>query len=240
MPIPPKGSSSAFSSGGGSTQKESGVDTRKVIKVLYWLTVLAGLVFAYMNIAPYARIAKTIILSTADIDLVKLISYIPVINGIAATIGTAVHWVIGFVLWAVIQTVEVFPIVLQRDRAFMKTIINEANADQKFEVKETDDPALAALKKWYNQFPSLTISRARTSALFVYAIDFMICITVYPPCPGGFGQLVYILFTGQFSRLDWTNIVLLLCTLFVIELIVRFLFYLGQIAYFMKSARSRS
>lgn len=235
MPLGSKESPSGF----GGANKEMGVDTRKLIKILYWLTILAGLVFAYMNIAPYAQVAKIIIASTADIDLVRLISYIPIVNGIAATIGTAVHWIIGFILWAVIQTVEVFPIVLQRDRAFMKTLINEANSHQRFEVKETDDPALAALKKWYNQFPSLTISRARTAALFVYAIDFLICITVYPPAPGGFGQLVFLLFTGQFTRLDWTNITLLLCTLFVIELIVRFLFYLGQIAYFMKSARAR-
>jgi hypothetical protein len=40
---------------------------------------------------------------------------IPTINGIAATIGTALHWVVGLLIWLVIQTVEVFPIILKRD-----------------------------------------------------------------------------------------------------------------------------
>jgi len=42
--------------------------------------------------------------------------------------------------------------------------------------------------------------------------------------------------SGQWSQLDWGNIALLVITLFAIETIIRFLFWLGQIAYFMKSA----
>ncbi len=209
-----------------------------LVKILYWLTVLAGIWFAYLNINPYAMVSKTVIAETIDLSLLQFISRIPIINGIAAITGSILHWLVGTVLWAIIQTVEVLPIVLRRDRAFMRTLINHSDHSDKFDISEDDEPTLAALKVWYNQFLSLTIARARTAALFVYAIDFCICLLVYPPAPGGFGNFLFLLSTGQYGRLDWQNIIMLLLTLFVIEGIVRLLFWLGQIAYFMKSAHA--
>lgn len=219
--------------------KGKNINAKWIVKSLYWLTVTAGIWFAYLNIHPYAIAVKRVMLSSPlDPALIKFVAAIPIINAIAAFIGMAVHWFVGFIIWLVIQTVEVLPIILRRDRAFVRTLIQESEKQAHFQINDNDDPALAALKRWYNQFPALTINRARIAALFVYAIDFIICIAVYPPCKGGFGQLIFLLATGQFSRLDWANIALLLITLFVIEIIVRFLLWLGQVAYFMRSAHS--
>ncbi|MBD1925772.1 hypothetical protein H6F74_05675 [Trichocoleus sp. FACHB-90] len=187
---------------------------------------------------PYAAIARIAMSETIDSALVQFIARIPLVNGIAAMIGSILHWFIGVILWMIIQTVEVLPIVLRRDRAFMRTLITHSDSSEKFDITEDDEPTLAALKAWYNQFPSLTIARARTAALFVYAIDFCICLLVYPPAPGGFRNFVFLMSTGQYGRLDWQNIVMLLLTLFAIEGIVRLLFWLGQIAYFMRSAHT--
>lgn len=218
-----------------SQNQDSG--TRILVKILYWITVIVGLWFAFLNLQPYAEAVKAVMAnSTIDSTLIKLIAAIPIVNGIAAIIGTALHWVVGTLIWLVIQTVEVFPIILRRDRAFMKVLINQAQSSQKFAVRQNDDPALATLKRWYNSFPTLTMTNARNLALFTYAIDFLICTIVYPPCSGGFGQLMFILMSGQWSQLDWGNIALLTITLFAIETIIRFLFWLGQIAYFMKAA----
>jgi hypothetical protein len=226
-----------MSSSSKSRNRNSG--TRTIVQILYWVTVIVGLWFAWLNIQPYAQFVKAAMATaTADAALIKLIAAIPIINGIAATIGTALHWVVGLLIWLVIQTVEVFPIILKRDRSFMKVLIDEAQSSQKFAIRDSDDPALSALKRWYNNFPTLTMTNARNLALFVYTIDFLICVGVYPPCKGGFGQLMFILMTGQWSLLDWGNIALLVITLFAIETIIRFLFWLGQIAYFMKSAHS--
>ncbi len=227
-------------SGFKSQNQNQGNGTRVLVKILYWTTVIVGLWFAFLNLQPYAEAVKAVMANaTGDAALIKLIAAIPIINGIAATIGTALHWIVGLLIWLVIQTVEVFPIILKRDRAFMKVLIDEAQSSQKFAIRQNDDPALAALKRWYNNFPTLTMTSARNLALFVYAIDFLICTIVYPPCQGGFGQLMFILMSGQWSQLDWGNIALLVITLFAIETIIRFLFWLGQIAYFMKSAHSR-
>jgi hypothetical protein len=220
-------------------QTSKNQDTRTYIKVLYWAAVICGIWFAYLNIGPYAQAVKLMIANSgADNGLLKFIYAMPLIGGIAATIGTALHWLVGTIIWVVVQTIEVFPIILKRDRAFMRTLINQAQAADKFQIRENDDPALAALKRWYNNFPTLTITNARNLSLFVYAIDFLFCSLVYPPCDGGFGQLMFIIMSGQWGKLDWANIAMLITTLFAVEAIVRFIFWLGQIAYFMKAAHS--
>jgi hypothetical protein len=122
----------------------------------------------------------------------------------------------------------------------MKVIINENQGAEKFKVDAKDDPALAALKTWYNRFPTLTMNNARNLALFTYAIDFLICTVVYPPCKGGFGQLMFILVSGDWTRLDWGNIVLLMITLFAIEIIINLLFWFSETMYFMRIAHTRN
>jgi hypothetical protein len=83
------------------------------------------------------------------------------------------------------------------------------------------------------------MTSARNLSIGVYAIDFLFCSLVYPPCDGGFGQLMFIIMSGQLGRLDLANIAILIVTLFAVEAIVRFIFWLGQITYFMKAAHSR-
>lgn len=223
------------------TQEVKRFQANKVVKVLYWLCVAAGIWFAFLNINPYAQAVRLIIRnSTSDTSLVQIIAMIPIVNGFAVLLGSAMHWLIGLILWGIIQTIEVFPILLKRDRAFMKVIINENQGAEKFKVGKDDDPAIAALKNWYNRFPTLTMSNARNLALFTYAIDFLICTVVYPPCKGGFGQLMFILVSGQWTRLDWGNIALLMITLFAIEIIINLLFWFGETMYFMRIAHTRN
>jgi hypothetical protein len=220
--------------------KGKDIDGRRIVRILYWLVVLCGLWFAYLNIKPYATVIQSLLVAaTPDQGLIDFIMRIPIINGVAATIQEAIHWILGFILWAAIQTVEILPIVLRRDRAYLRRLIQESSSKEKYQVKDTDDPALAALKKWYNRFPYLSIARSRNVALFIYAIDFLICLAVYPPVEGDFGQFVFVLTTGQWQLIDWGNLALMFITLFVIELIVLFLFWLGEVAYFMRSAHAR-
>ena len=214
----------------------------KFVQGLYWLCVFAGLWFACLNISPYAQVVKLVLRNSGngDSSLIQLISMIPIVNGIANLLGSTMHWLIGIILWAIIQTIEVFPILLKRDRAFMKTIINENNQAEKFKVSKDDAPAVVALKNYYNRFPTLTMSNARNLALFTYAIDFSICTVAYPPCKGGFGELMFILVSGQWTRLDWGNIALLMITLFMIEMIINLLFWFGETYYFMRIAHTRN
>lgn len=217
------------------TQDISRFKASKIIKVLYWLCVAAGIWFAFLNINPYSQAVRLVINSSGG-SFIKVVSGIPVINGFALIFTTAIHWIIGFILWGIIQTIEIFPMILKRDRAFMKVIISENMSADKFKISKDEDPALIALKSWYNRFPTLTINSARNLALFTYAIDFTICSVVYPPSKEGFGQFLFYLMTGQWMLFDWANISLLMITLFAIEVIIKLLFWFSECIYFLKMA----
>ena len=232
-----KGSTSSGSNwtGGPARTQDKRGDSKKILKVIYWIAVLVALCCAYANIRPYQIAVGHFFGGALSKALVKVLANMPIINGIALIFGKSITWLVGALVWLLLQSVETFPIILQRDRAFMRTLINASEAHQKFEVKENDDPTLSALKRWYNIFPTVTLARARNAALFCYVIDFLVVSSVYPPAKN-FGTAVFYIMSGQFSRLNWTNIFYLLITLFAVELLIRFLFWLGEIAYFMKNA----
>lgn len=152
-------------------------------------------------------------------------------------------WVIfsiltGVVLWGLLQTAEVYPVVLRHDRQMLRLIAAEADQCDKMELREEDDPALTSLKLWYNSFPLLSVRSARRGALLAYAIDSMICIIVFPPVSGGLDRMLFVLITGQWGQINWANVALILVMLFVFEIMVRFILFLGLQTYYFKKAHS--
>lgn len=211
---------------------------QKWVRVLYWVAVLVGIAFAYFNILPYTKAAQFLLNQTVDAGFARLIAVLPIINGIAVIIGASIHWILGFLSWMLIQTIELFPIILKHDQKFMEKVIQDIDSSNKFEIREDDDPALQAMKRWYNRFPHLTFSTAINLALFAYTVDFCIAFFTYPPVNGDLMDFTFVLATGQMDQIDWQNVVSLVVTLFVIEFIVILLLWLGRIAYYMKSAHN--
>lgn len=218
------------------TTKKNRWDTKTLLKIFYWLCVTATAWFAYMNIAPYAAVVKIGMMKTTSWGILRAVGMIPIINGIAAIIGASIHFIIGTILWAVIQTMEVLPLVLKRDPAFIKEVVTHSEGHSKYQEKEGDDPVLANLKRYYNAFPTLAIKQAKNLMLFAYTVDLLICLAIYPPCNGGIGRLMFILTTGQWQMLNYTNLIFLAVTLFIVEFMLKLLFFIGQISYYMKRA----
>ncbi len=132
---------------------------------------------------------------------------------------------------------EVLPIILKHDPSFIKEVVSHSDGHTKYQEKEGDDPVLANLKRYYNKFPILALKQAKNMMLFAYTADLLICITVYPPVTsGGLDKLMFILMTGQWQLLNYTNLIFLAVTLFIIEFMLRLLFFVGQITYYMKKA----
>jgi hypothetical protein len=231
-------SSTGFGSSSGSKQSTNNKwDTKRLLKIFYWLIVAATAWFAYMNIAPYAAIVKMGMVKTADPNLLRLIGMIPIVNGIAAILGASLHLIIGTILWAIIQTLEVLPMLLKRDPSFVKEVVNNTDKHSKYAEKPDDDPVLANLKRYYNQFPILAIKQAKNLMLFAYTIDLLICITIYPPVSsGGIDKLMFVLMTGQFQLLNYSNLILLAVTLLIVEFMLKLLFFIGQIGWYMRKA----
>jgi hypothetical protein len=209
-----------------------------IARFLLWLLIIAGLCVCWLNIQPYGKLSEKVFESTSGgTDIVQMILAIPVIGWLLQKIGIAIHILIGFVFWAIIQLTELFPIVLRRDRRFARTLINEHNSSDKFNISESDEPSIQALKRVYNRFPTLTLQTAVNTALLMYTLDFVICGLTYPPCLGGLGEFFYILATAQFSRIIWRNLILLGIALFALEGIFRGVLWLGEVIYFMRISR---
>lgn len=215
---------------------ESGV--RTLARLLYVLCIVAGVWFGYLNVAPYSKAVQFALAGTLDNSLLLLLLKLPLIGAIIAFVSSASHWLIGFVLWAAIQTLETFPIFLKHDRQFMKAMIHAQDSNEKVEIKDGDDPAIKGLKSWFNRFPLQTVTTARNWALAAYAVDFCICLLIYPPVNGGFTRFLYVLASGQMQLVNWGNVAMMIVTLFVIEIIVKIALQLRLISHFYKVSRN--
>lgn len=199
-------------------------------KLLYWLAVLVAAIVALANIVPYVYATEFL--------LTELFS----LQGLWASIGNRLldvaAWPIGFILWGFIQTAETYPILLKHDRRLMRLIAMEADQADYLEIRDNDDPALVKMKEWYNKFPSLTIRSANRVMLVAYVIDTAICLSVFPPVEGGFRQLFFVLFTGQWGLIEWESVALIVVMLFCFEMMVRLVLFLGLQAYYLRRAHA--
>lgn len=202
------------------------------LRVLYWCLVLAGIWFAYLNIQPYEKVVSLLSGKTVNSAFLAVISAIPIINGIAATIGKGITWILGTILWGIIQIIEVLPLILYNHEKFVQNMIASADSRSRYQLKEGDDPTLKMLKRVYNGLPTSVVSNLEFLKVFTYTLDFLICITVYSPVASGkFTDFFFILATGQWNKLDYGNLALAIVTLFAIEIIAALIIWVGKLSY---------
>ncbi|MBD2054796.1 hypothetical protein H6F88_01945 [Oculatella sp. FACHB-28] len=205
------------------------------LRLIYWLAASVGVVFAAFNVLPYERAVRYLFgTAIADSGILEVVSRLPVLNAIAGMSLITAFWIIGIVFWGLLQMMELFEKFLKRNRAFVGATIDDAETHSKYAIRETDDPLLAGLKRLYNRLPLRTLRDARRAKLVAYSVDLLICIWVYPPTDGGFGRLMIVLLTGQWSLIDWGNVIALLATLFIVEIVVDILFWISDLIRFVK------
>ena len=223
--------------GGRTTTTAKRNKPEKWLRILYWGLVASAIYFAYLNIQPYETAVRFLSGKVVNQAFLYLISVIPIINGIANFLGKGVSWILGAILWGVIQIIEVLPIILYSHEGFMQQIISDVDSRSKYQVKEGDDPTLAMLKKTYNALPISVISNLERLKIITYTVDFLICITVYSPVSSGrFSDFFWFLASGQFKRFDYGNVALVFVTLFAIEIILSLIIWVGKLSYAIKAA----
>ncbi|NEU77492.1 hypothetical protein PI95_034825 [Hassallia byssoidea VB512170] len=225
---------------GGSAGRKSSAKNKipqEWLKILYWGLVLSSIYFAYLNIQPYEQAVRFLSGKVVNQSFIYLVSVIPIINGIANFIGKGVTWILGTLLWVIIQIIEVLPLVLYSHEGFIQQVISEADSRSKYEVKDTDDPTLAMLKRTYNAFPVSLVSNLERLKIVTYTVDFLICITVYSPVSSGkFSDFFWFVGSGQWNKLNYGNLALTLVTLFAIEIILGLIIWVGKLSYAIKAA----
>lgn len=220
-------------------RKSSGQNktSQKWLRILYWGLVLSGIYFAYLNIQPYEQAVRFLSGKVVNQAFIYLVSVIPIVNGIANFIGRGVTWILGTLLWGVIQIIEVLPLILYSHEGFIQHVISNADSRSKYQVKDDDDPTLAMLKRTYNALPISIVSNLERLKIVTYVLDFLICITVYSPVASGrFFDFFWFVGSGQWNKLDYGNLTLALVTLFAIEIILSLIIWVGKLSYAIKAA----
>lgn len=229
--------SKASNSGGSGNRTSSKNIPSQWLKILYWGLVLSGIYFAYLNIQPYEQAVRFLSGKVINQAFIYLVSVIPIINGIANFLGRGITWILGTLLWGVIQIIEVLPLILYNHEGFIQQVISDADAHSKYQPKEGDDPTLAMLKRTYNALPVSLVSNLERLKIMTYTIDFLICITVYSPVASGkFSDLFWFVGSGQWNKLDYGNLALALVTLFAIEIILSLIIWVGKLSYAIKAS----
>lgn len=206
----------------------SGAKTAR--QFLYWLAIGVAVIVAVANMTPYIKAANFVLLEVFALQ------------GLWAFFGNKalgfISLIVGAVLWGFIQTAETYPILLKHDRKLMRLIALEADESEQLPIRDNDDPALVRLKQWYNRFPLLSIRSANRLSLFAYGVDLGICLSIFPPVDGGIGQLVFVIFTGQWGLINWGSVALIITMLFCFEAMIRLILFLGMQAYWLRKAHS--
>lgn len=205
------------------------------LRLVYWLAASVGVVFAAFNIFPYERAVRYLFgTAIADSGILEIVSGLPVLNAVIGVSAITAFWIIGTIFWGLLQAMELFEKFLKRNRAFMQSTIDDADSHQKYAIHQGDDPLLAGLKRLYNRLPLRTMRDARRAKVVAYTIDLFVCIWIYPPTDGGLVRLMIVLLTGQWSLIDWANVIALLATLFIVEVIVDILFWISDLIRFVR------
>lgn len=239
MALGEKGTAKGSSSGGSQTSKSSDAIPKTWFRILWFFILLSMVVIAVVNVKPYVDAAQQLGVTIVDAGLVRLISFIPIVNAIAQTLGVGVAWVIGTILWGMFQLIEVMPVILYNHPSFLHEVIREAETTTKYAIKDNDDPTVANLKKVYNKLPVAFLENLSKIRLAAYVVDFCICFWRYSPVASGkITDFFYYVMTGQFNKINTNNLMLALITLFGVEIGLNLLLWVGKLAWTYRKAQN--
>ena len=213
---------------------------RWIFKLLWGATLVAGGAIAFANTKPYINIIRHLGLHVLDKFVLRFLASIPLVNAITAAGIGLVSLVCGVALWAVFQVIEVLPVVLYNHAGFLEEVISDAESGRKYAVKNDEDPTVRGLKQIYNKLPVAFLENLAKVRALAYALDFTICFWNYSPVKSRkITDFFYVLATGQWTKIDWSNLLLALTTLFGVEVAVMLLLWIGKLAFVVKRASDK-
>lgn len=208
------------------------------IAVLYVFLFIGVFFVALWNIGPYEVAVRFIASRFGTSALVPFLLTLPVIGWLLSGIGYLIFWIVGAVVWAIIQLIELLPIIMTYNPGYVRNVLQEQEAHESLRPDKNDPGVVRYLKKFYNQFPMRFLVIARRLRVWVYVLDMLIVMMVYPPVrEGGIGRFFFLLATGQWGQFDWVNIILMFVTLFAMEAVVKLLLTVKHFRDYLKQTK---
>jgi len=186
--------------------------------------IIVGLYFAFLNISPYEKVIGFMSASVRDSLIVQLLSSIPFVGWVVQGLGKTLIWGLAAIIWAIIQIIEILPLVIFSDDRLLLTIIQEGDR-KAYQINESDDPALKSVKRIYNRLPLVVVRHLKFAQIFTYTVDFLLLLLIYPPVTGNTSDFLFTLAVGDWQSVNWFNIWMGFVTLFACEIVVVLLIY---------------
>jgi hypothetical protein len=200
-------------------QKEGWSPLLLVICVL--LGLLLALAIAW-NVQPFQDF---IILLAARIDFTNFAEFLfalPGIGGLFQWIAGFFAAVLGILLYAIFQGLELAPYLYKRNPKRMRRIIEQWATWARYRPGKSDGRAVTSLKKTYNNHPIRTYQTLCSTRNLVYVLELGICFITHPPVTdGNLFTFLWYLVTFQVGKIDWINVALMFSVLFLVDRIVR-------------------
>lgn len=114
---------------------------------------------------------------------------------------------VALVLWALLQVLEVLPLLVKGSLGALALLIKAAERFRGLEVNEKDNPLVAGLKRQYNAFPQRWIGRIMLLSYGAFCTDLAILLRYFQP----FG----ISFTGL--TINWSDLLWLVICLATVQ-----------------------
>ncbi len=220
-------------SGGGSQKASSGVGGNKSkskskggLPMILIYTAYAGCGaavawFGAMNIAPYKSLLDGAGGEMTRNGFISFILWIPLIGNIFKSMGVAVAWVAGLMVWGLIQTIEVIPGVLWRNEGFLKSVASASDRTGHTSTRQGEGMFVNSAKQRLNRFVNAFLRNMWLYSIIAYLVDFAICVWYYPLIPGAtWDKTAMLLMLGQWKRINMGNLWGVFATLFAVEIII--------------------
>lgn len=200
-------------------QKEGWSPLLLVVCLLLGLLLLLAI---FWNVQPFVDI---IILLANRIDFTNFAGFLFALPGI----GALFQWIAGFfaavlgtMLYAIFQGLELAPYLYKRNPRRMRQIIEQWATWAKYRPGRNDGRAVRSLKKTYNNHPIRTYQTLCSTRNIVYILELAICFITHPPVQdGNLFTFLWYLVTLQIGKIDWLNVALMFSVLFLVDRIVR-------------------
>jgi uncharacterized membrane protein len=208
------------------------------IIILYILLIIGVFFVCLWNIFPYELAVRFVSSKFLDSGIVRLVLSLPLIGWLLGIVGNSIYWIVGTSVWGAIQLIELLPLVMTSNPGYVRSVLQEQEATEQIRPNQDDPGLVRYLKKFYNQLPLRFLATARRLRGWVYVIDMLIVMMVYPPVKeGGVARFIFLLSTGQWGQFDWGNIVLMFVTLFAVEAVVKVLIIVNHFRNYLKASK---
>lgn len=198
--------------------------------------IIVGLYFAFLNISPYEKVIALMSSSVRESLIVQVLTSIPFLGWVVQGLGKTLVWGLAAVIWAIIQIIEILPLVIFSDDRLLLTIIQEGDR-KAYQINESDDPMLKSVKRIYNRLPLVIVRHIKFAQIFTYTVDFFLLLLIYPPVEGDAFQFLFTLAMGDWQGVNWFNVWMGFVTLFACELIVVLFIYATRLNEMYRQSR---